>query len=291
MRIGSENPPYYIRTVELAMQKTEQRLYYNVHEWRAKDMGTDINEESGKVAWIVSPEFALQSATRPTAHNECSPNRRTNQRLGDYEIHLHLHQLLPDITPSHETHRLSTLLIFPIYNILNSHNNRDDDNINYLGFEVTRERVALTNSALYLAPHYSREISKDEFYTAVEGPTTGELKDVLRYNISDRANQIINFGDNEIVRNAANTGRGLEEARIDEITEARVFSAVVGTIFDGKNVTAMIRTSVDGEQNITYRFHAYGLDVRAGDFVWGPEALAFKEARGIRHGGECQLDE
>ena len=88
----------------------------------------------------------------------------------------------------------------------------------------------------------------------------------------------------EAVRNAADAGGGLRGARIDRITGSRVFSAAVGTIFDGKNVTATMRTAVDGEQNITYRCHAYGLDVRAGDFVWGPGALAFKEASGIEHG-------
>ena len=63
------------------------------------------------------------------------------------------------------------------------------------------------------------------------------------------------------------------------------------TIFDGKNVTATIRTTLDGEQNITYRCYTYGIDVRARDFVWGQKALAFKEACGIRYGGEDQLDE
>ena len=51
----------------------------------------------------------------------------------------------------------------------------------------------------------------------------------------------------EAVRKAANAGGGL---RIDRITGARVFSAAVGTIFDDKDVTATMRTAVDGEQNI-----------------------------------------
>lgn len=94
-----------------------------------------------------------------------------------------------------------------------------------------------------------------------------------------------------VVRGAAGAGRGPRGARIDRMTEARVFSYPVGTIFDGKDVTATMRTAVGGELKITYRCHAYGLDVRAGDFVWGPEALAFKEASGIEHEGEGQLDE
>ena len=32
VRIGSEIPPYIIYTVKLAMQKSEQKLYYRVHE-------------------------------------------------------------------------------------------------------------------------------------------------------------------------------------------------------------------------------------------------------------------
>ncbi|KAM0805068.1 hypothetical protein BDR22DRAFT_969305 [Usnea florida] len=72
---------------------------------------------------------------------------------------------------------------------------------------------------------------------------------------------------------------------------ARVFSYVVGTIFNGKDVTATMETAVDGEQKIRYCCHAYGLNVRAWDSVWGPEALAFQEASGIGHGGEGQLDE
>ena len=70
-----------------------------------------------------------------------------------------------------------------------------------------------------------------------------------------------------------------------------MFSYPVGTIFNGEDVTATMETAVDGEQKIKYCCHAYGLDVGAGDFVWGPEALAFQEASRIEHGGEGQLDE
>ena len=48
---------------------------------------------------------------------------------------------------------------------------------------------------------------------------------------------------------------------------------------------------MDEEQNITYRCHAYGFDVRAEDFVWGPGALAFEEVSEIKYKGEGQLDE
>ena len=95
----------------------------------------------------------------------------------------------------------------------------------------------------------------------------------------------------DAVRDAANAGGGLRGARIDKTTGARVFSAVVGTIFDGKNVTATMRTSVNGEQNITYHCHAYGLDVQARDIVWRPRALDFKANSKFGHGGEDQLDD
>lgn len=74
-----------------------------------------------------------------------------------------------------------------------------------------------------------------------------------------------------------------------------MFSYPVGTIFNGEDVTAIMETTVDREQKIRYTCHAHGFDVEVGDFVWGPEALpealAFKEASGIEHGGEGQLDE
>ena len=78
-------------------------------------------------------------------------------------------------------------------------------------------------------------------------------------------------------RSAGNAGGGLEGAGISGTTEARLLSAVVGTVFDGKYVTATLKTAVNGEQSITYHCHAYGVDVRAGDFVWAPKALHFKE--------------
>lgn len=95
----------------------------------------------------------------------------------------------------------------------------------------------------------------------------------------------------EGVRRADVAGRGPRGARINGMTGARVFSYPVSTIFNGKEVTATMETAVDGEQKIGYYCHAHGFDVGAGDFVWGPEALAFKEASGIEHGGEGQLDE
>lgn len=54
----------------------------------------------------------------------------------------------------------------------------------------------------------------------------------------------------EAVRGVAGVGRGPRGARIDRMTGARVFSYPVGTIFDGKDVTATMRTAVDGEQKI-----------------------------------------
>ena len=92
------------------------------------------------------------------------------------------------------------------------------------------------------------------------------------------------------VRSAFNAGGGLRGARIDEITGARVFSAIVGAIFNHSNIIATMRTTVDGKQNITYRCYTYELDVQAGDFMWGSKALTFKEGFGISHKEEGQLD-
>ena len=39
VRIGSDIPPYVIHTVELAMSRDEERVYYRIHESQAKDMG------------------------------------------------------------------------------------------------------------------------------------------------------------------------------------------------------------------------------------------------------------
>ena len=38
-------------------------------------------------------------------------------------------------------------------------------------------------------------MTEDEFRIAVEGPRTGGSGDNLRYDVSDKANQIMNFGD------------------------------------------------------------------------------------------------
>ena len=53
----------------------------------------------------------------------------------------------------------------------------------------------------------------------------------------------------EAVRNAANAGGGLRGARINRITGPRVFSAAVGTIFNGKDATATMRTAVPAAEH------------------------------------------
>ena len=78
--------------------------------------------------------------------------------------------------------------------MFNPDNNRDDDDTFHLGFEVTRERVHLSDKSRSYQPTprspprslLLREISKDKFYTAVEGPTAGESGRVLRHNTPDR---------------------------------------------------------------------------------------------------------
>ncbi len=75
------------------------------------------------------------------------------------------------------------------------------------------------------------------------------------------------------------------------MTGAHVFSYPVGTISNGKDVTATMETAVNGVMKITYRCHADGFDVRAGDFMWSAEALAFKRAFGLQGGGNGGLDE
>lgn len=78
---------------------------------------------------------------------------------------------------------------------------------------------------------------------------------------------IIAFIRDEAVRRAADAGRGSKGVKIDGMIRARVFSYLMGTIFDGKDVIAMMETAVDGEQKIRYRCYAYEFDVRIGDFV------------------------
>ena len=59
-----------------------------------------------------------------------------------------------------------------------------------------------------------------------------------------------------------------------------VFSAVVGDSFDGTEVIATMVTTADGRMNITYRDHADGFEIQAGNFMWSPKALAFKRGFG-----------
>lgn len=75
------------------------------------------------------------------------------------------------------------------------------------------------------------------------------------------------------------------------MTGTGVFSPAVGTNFDGKEVTATMVTAANGYMKIIYRCHVDGVDVRAGDFMWLAEALAFKKAFGLQGGGDGGLDE
>ena len=86
-------------------------------------------------------------------------------------------------------------------------------------------------------------------------------------------------------------GVRVERARIDRMTGARVFSFVVGTVFDGTDVTATMRTELDGSKNIRYCCHAYGVDMKAGDFAWSSDALEFNGDPGDEHGRGVQLND
>ena len=86
-------------------------------------------------------------------------------------------------------------------------------------------------------------------------------------------------------------GVKVERARIDRITGARVFSFVVGTAFEDKDVTATMRTELDGSRNIRYCCHEYGVDMKAGDFTWSSDALEFSGDPGDEDGRGVQLND
>ena len=92
-------------------------------------------------------------------------------------------------------------------------------------------------------------------------------------------------------RDAAHDETNLGEARIDRLTGAHVFSYVVGTAFSEKDVTATMRTERNGQKKIQYDCHEYGLEMKAGDFKWSLEAVAFKDNCGVEHRRSCELDE
>ena len=92
-------------------------------------------------------------------------------------------------------------------------------------------------------------------------------------------------------RDAARDETNLGEARIDRLTEAHVFSYIVGTAFNGKDVTATMRTERNGQKKIQYDCHEYGLEMKAGDFRWSLQALAFKDNYGVEHGRSYELNE
>ena len=71
----------------------------------------------------------------------------------------------------------------------------------------------------------------------------------------------------KIVYRPINTERSLEEDKINRTIEARLPSAIVGKIFDGKYITATLKTAVNREQSIIYHCYTHGVDIRARDFV------------------------
>ena len=70
-----------------------------------------------------------------------------------------------------------------------------------------------------------------------------------------------------------------------------MFSAVAGDNFDGKEVIATMVKTAKGRMNITYRDHADGFEIQAGDFRSSAEALAFKRGFGPQGNGDDGLDE
>ena len=71
-----------------------------------------------------------------------------------------------------------------------------------------------------------------------------------------------------------------------------VFSAVVGSSLDGtKQIIATMISTVDGHMLITYREHPGNSEVQTGEFVWAPEAIAFKGNSGRQGDGDGGLDE
>ena len=74
------------------------------------------------------------------------------QEERDYKGQLHLQQLFPDILPWQESRHPATLPIFPEYNQFNPDNNRDDDDTLGLGFEITRDRVRLSEKSRFNRP-------------------------------------------------------------------------------------------------------------------------------------------
>lgn len=69
------------------------RTLADKHSFRSRDASLDLNRSFMAPEYALL-EFALQSVIRTTANNECSSNRRTTERLEDYEGQLHSHQLL-----------------------------------------------------------------------------------------------------------------------------------------------------------------------------------------------------
>lgn len=80
---------------------------------------------------------------------------------------------------------------------------------------------------------------------------------------------------NKAIPDAADTEGGAKAARINTIIRSRIFSAAMSTISDSTKITTTLITAMNEQQQITYRCHAHGVDVKAGDFVWSPEALAY----------------
>lgn len=70
-----------------------------------------------------------------------------------------------------------------------------------------------------------------------------------------------------------------------------MFSHPVGTTVQGKEVMATMTTAPDGPMNIVYHCPEDNAVVGAGDFVWGPKALAFKKSFGFQGGIDEGPDE